>query len=87
MTARALVVGATGISGGNVAQRLLADGWEVAGLCRKPDSLDARITPVVADLLDAEAVADAVRRRAPTHVFFTTWSRCNTEAENCEING
>ena len=82
MTARALVVGATGISGGNVAQRLLADGWEVAGLCRRPDGLDARITPVVADLLDADAVADAVRRRAPTHVFFTTWSRQATEAEN-----
>src|SRR5205085_6167937 len=87
MTARALVVGATGISGGNVAQRLLADGWEVAGMCRRPDSLDARITPVVADLLDANAVAAALRGNAPTPVFFTTWSRCDTEAENCEVNG
>ena len=28
---RALVVGVTGISGGNLAQRLLGDGWEVGG--------------------------------------------------------
>ena len=87
MTARALVVGATGISGGNVAQRLLADGWDVAGLCRRPEGLAPRITPLVADLLDGEAVTAAVRGSAPTHVFFTTWSRCATEAENCDING
>jgi nucleoside-diphosphate-sugar epimerase len=87
MTGRALVVGATGISGGNVAQRLLADGWDVAGICRRPDGLDPRVTPIVADLLDAEAVATAVRASAPTHVFFTTWSRRATEAENCDVNG
>ncbi len=87
MTGRAVVVGVTGISGGNVAQRLLADGWDVAGICRRPDALDARIAPLVADLLDADAVADAVRGSAPTHVFFTTWSRCATEAENCDVNG
>jgi nucleoside-diphosphate-sugar epimerase len=87
MTGRALVVGATGISGGNVAQRLLADGWDVAGLCRRPDGMDARITPLVADLLDPDAVAAAIRRTAPTHVFFTTWSRRATEAENCDVNG
>src|SRR4051812_38059856 len=87
MTRRALVVGATGISGGNVAQRLLADGWDVAGICRRPEALDARITPVVADLLDADAVAAALRGESPTHVFFTTWARCATEAENCDVNG
>ena len=46
MSGRALVVGVTGISGGNLAQRLLADGWEVAGVCRRPEGLDQRITPV-----------------------------------------
>src|SRR3954454_15766825 len=84
---RALVVGATGISGGNLAGRLLAGGWEVAGLARRPRDLDARITPLAADLLDADAVAEAVRGSAPTHVFFTTWSRCDTEAQNCDVNG
>ncbi len=84
---RALVVGVTGISGGNLAQRLLADGWEVAGLSRRPENLDERITPLPADLEDADAVAAAVRGTAPTHVFYTTWSRRPTETENCDVNG
>jgi nucleoside-diphosphate-sugar epimerase len=83
----ALVVGVTGISGGNVAQRLLAEGWEVSGLCRRPEGLDSRIRPVVADLQDADAVADALEGTSPTHVFYTTWSRRPTEAENCDVNG
>jgi nucleoside-diphosphate-sugar epimerase len=87
MSDRALIAGVTGISGGNVAQRLLADGWQVSGLCRNPQGLDERITPLTADLEDAEAVAAAVRGTAPSHVFFTTWSRRATEAENCDVNG
>jgi nucleoside-diphosphate-sugar epimerase len=83
----ALVVGATGISGGNVAARLAEGGWQVSGLSRRPDGLDPRVTPIAADLLDADAVADAVRGTQPTHVFFTTWSRQATEAENCAVNG
>ncbi len=84
---RALIVGATGISGGNLAQRLLADGWEVAGLCRRPQDIDERIRPLAADLKNAEAVSAAVRGTAPTHVFYTTWSRQATETENCDVNG
>src|SRR5438445_1206381 len=84
---RALVVGVTGISGGNLVRRLLTDGWEVAGLCRRPQDIDERITPLVADLEDGKAVAAAVRGTRPTHVFYATWSRRPTEAENCEVNG
>jgi nucleoside-diphosphate-sugar epimerase len=87
VSGRALVVGVTGISGGNVAQRLLDDGWQVAGLSRRAEGLDDRIAHVSADLEDAEAVAAALRGSAPTHVFFTTWSRRATEAENCDVNG
>jgi nucleoside-diphosphate-sugar epimerase len=87
VSGRALVVGVTGISGGNLSRRLLADGWDVVGLCRHPEGIDERITPVVADLEDAEAVSEAVGGTAPTHVFFTTWSRRATEAENCDVNG
>jgi len=87
VSGRALVVGATGISGGNVAARLLADGWDVTGLSRRSDGLDPRVRHVSANLEDADAVAAAVRGTAPTHVFFTTWSRRNTEAENCDVNG
>jgi nucleoside-diphosphate-sugar epimerase len=87
VSGRALIAGVTGISGGNLAARLLDDGWDVAGLCRRPDGLDERITPLATDLEDAESVVDAVRGTAPTHVFFTTWSRRSTEAENCDVNG
>jgi len=87
MSGRALVVGVTGISGGNVAQRLLADDWEVLGLCRNPENVDPRIGVLAADLEDPEAVRAAIGGRRPTHIFFTTWSRQATEAENCEVNG
>jgi nucleoside-diphosphate-sugar epimerase len=87
MSGRALVVGVTGISGGNLSRRLLVDGWDVVGLCRHPEGLDERITPLVADLEDADAVAAVVNGTAPTHVFFTMWSRRATEAENCDVNG
>ena len=55
MSGRALVVGVTGISGGNVADRLLADGWDVLGLSRRPSGLDQRITP--AAFMDAAVAA------------------------------
>jgi nucleoside-diphosphate-sugar epimerase len=84
---RALVVGVTGISGGNLARRLVADGWEVVGLCRRPHDLEPQVAAIAVDLEDAEAVAAAVRGTAPTHVFYATWSRRPTEAENCEVNG
>ena len=87
MSGRALVVGVTGISGGNIAGRLLTDGWDVLGLCRRPAELDPRVTALAADLEDADAVAAVVRATSPTHVFFTTWSRRETEAENCDVNG
>jgi nucleoside-diphosphate-sugar epimerase len=87
VSGRALVVGATGISGGNVARRLVGDGWDVLGLCRRPEDLAEGIAPLAADLEDADDVAAAVRGTAPTHVFCTTWSRRSTEAENCDVNG
>ena len=87
MSGRALVVGVTGISGGNVATRLLADDWEVLGLCRNPDGVDARIETIAADLENADSVKSAIEGTGPTHVFFTTWSRQPTEAANCDVNG
>ena len=87
MSARALVVGVTGISGGNVATRLLADDWEVFGLCRNPEDIDARIETLAADLEDAASVRSAIEGTKPTHVFYTTWSRQPTEAQNCDVNG
>ena len=42
---------------------------------------------IVASAATALSVSASVRGTAPTHVFFTTWSRRATEAENCDVNG
>ena len=84
---RALIAGITGISGGNLAERLLADGWTVHGLARRPAPVPAGVRPVAADLLDPVATKAAVAGLDPTHMFFTTWARQATEAENCRVNG
>lgn len=82
----ALVVGATGITGGNLASYLVASGWTVYGLSRTPSST-AGVIPVSADLLDADATATALRGVPISHVFYCTWTQRNTEAENVEANG
>jgi nucleoside-diphosphate-sugar epimerase len=84
---RALIAGITGISGGNLADRLLHDGWTVHGLARDPSSAPDRVGRVAADLTDAGATRSAVAGLDPTHVFFTTWARQSNEAENIRVNG
>ncbi|WP_425374306.1 SDR family oxidoreductase [Lichenihabitans psoromatis] len=83
----ALVVGVTGISGSNVADLLVAEGWTVHGLARRPPQDRPGIHPVTADLLDPASVAEAVTGLDIGHVFFCTWARQETEDENCRVNG
>src|SRR4051812_36201891 len=84
---RALVVGASGISGYNTAHHLVQQGWEVYGVSRRePQGLDG-VTPILVDATDAGAVASALGDRSFTHVFYCTWARQETEAENCRVNG
>lgn len=83
----ALVVGATGIVGLNLAAHLAVQpDFAVYGLARTPRPL-AGVQPVAADLRDAAAVQAAVGRLGITHVFFTSWLRQENEAKNCEVNG
>ncbi|WP_101925086.1 MULTISPECIES: SDR family oxidoreductase [Luteimonas] len=82
----ALIVGSTGISGHNLANVLVASGWTVYGLARTPLP-QTGVLPVAADLLDAEASAEALRGLPITHVFFCTWTRRDTERENVDANG
>lgn len=49
-TRSALVVGATGIIGRTLAERLAEQGWQAHGLSRRTASLPAGVTPVAADL-------------------------------------
>lgn len=82
----ALVVGASGISGSNLAAELIAQGWTTYGLSRKPNLEIDGLQPLAADLLNMEHLKSALLNVAPTHVYITTWMRNDTEAENIRIN-
>ena len=82
----ALVVGATGITGSNLAEELIAQGFTTYGLSRNPNDEIVGLIPVKADLLDVENLTNALEQIAPTHVYFTTWMRNDTEAENIRVN-
>lgn len=79
----ALVVGATGITGGNLAAFLVASGWVVYGLSRHEQS---GVIPVTADLLDKPATKQALAGLPITHVFYCTWVRRDNEKANVEAN-
>jgi nucleoside-diphosphate-sugar epimerase len=83
----ALVVGASGIIGGNLARELTATGWTVYGLSRTPGPAESKVKPVAANLLDAASVRSALENVTPTNLFITTWTRRPTEAENIKVNG
>src|SRR3954452_14750364 len=87
MNQGALVVGASGIIGSSLAQRLVADGWTTYGLARHPPLDIAGVKPVAADLLDCRSLRSGLTGISPTHVFLTTWKRNVTEAENIRVNG
>ena len=86
MTHKALIIGATGMVGQNLANRLVAEGWTVYGLARRIEALPSGVLPIKADTLDPDALRDALAGLAPSHVFFTTWTRRETERENCLAN-
>jgi nucleoside-diphosphate-sugar epimerase len=87
MERHALVVGVTGIQGGALAARLVDHGWTVSGLARRPEDVPPGVHPVAADLLDPSGLRAALAGTDPTHVFFNSWLRQASEAENIEVNG
>jgi nucleoside-diphosphate-sugar epimerase len=82
----ALVVGASGITGINLAEKLIVQGWETYGLARTPNREIKGVKPVAADLLDIDGLQQALTNIRPTHVYITTWMRNETEAENIRVN-
>ena len=85
---RALIIGATGIVGGNLARHLSPEGtWDVYGISRNPPRGLSAFKPITVDVLDAAATAHALAQIEPTHVFFCSWTRMPTESENCRVNG
>jgi nucleoside-diphosphate-sugar epimerase len=83
----ALIVGVTGIAGYNTARALVRAGRRVVGLSRSPRYDVTGVEHVYADVLDTDALESAIRGRGITDLFFTTWSRQDTEADNCRVNG
>ena len=52
MTLRAVIAGATGLIGSNLADHLVSKGWEVYGIVRKPQGSVPGVRPIAADLLE-----------------------------------
>lgn len=84
----ALIIGYTGIVGGNLAAHLASLGdWKITGLARGANVRVPGVAALAVDLLDRNATLDALRAVDPTHVFYNTWTRRDTETQNVEANG
>jgi len=86
MENKALVVGATGITGSNLAEKLVSKGWTTYGIARNPNTAIEGLQPIAANLLSPEDLSGKLQDIHPTHVFFTTWMRNDSEAENIRVN-
>jgi nucleoside-diphosphate-sugar epimerase len=82
----ALIVGSTGMVGGNLAALLVEQRWTVYGIARRASSMEG-VIPVPVDLLNLNGLLAALKSVMPTHVFFCTWRRQPSEAENIAVNG
>jgi len=82
----ALVVGSSGMAGNNLAKELVIQGWKTYGLSRSSKNNLEGVIPVRADLLNIDSLKQALIEVNPTHIFFTTWMRQNSEQENIEVN-
>src|SRR5262249_61336579 len=87
MPLRAVIAGATGLIGSNLADHLVSKGREVYGIARKPQGGVRGVRPIAADLLEPESLRSSLAGVDPTHVFLTTWVRRATEGENIAANG
>lgn len=87
MKKRALIIGASGVTGSNLAEHLLAGGWSVHGLSRGRTPVVPGCQHITADLTSPESVAAGLKGLDVSHVFFTAWARQATEKENIRVNG
>jgi nucleoside-diphosphate-sugar epimerase len=87
MTLRAVIAGATGLIGSNLAEHLVSKGWEVYGVARKPQSGVRGVRAIAADFLEPGSLRASLAGVDPTHVFFTTWVRRASEEDNIAANG
>lgn len=81
---RALIVGASGISGQAAATHFRDAGWQTFGLTRSQPAPEG-VTAVHGDLLDPASLS-GLAEIDPDVVVFTAWVMRGTEAENIEAN-
>jgi len=84
MKKKAVVVGALGVIGRYVVEKLVAEGdWQVAGLSRRPAKNGPRYSHISVDLLDLDDVADKLGElRDVTHVFYAAFQPGTGNAAN-----
>ncbi|MDE1179868.1 SDR family oxidoreductase [Paraburkholderia sp.] len=87
MKKHALIIGASGIVGSNLAAQLLSDDWTVSGLSRGRTAVLPDIDAITADLTSRESIDRALNGKTFSHVFFTAWSRQANEKDNIRVNG
>ncbi len=84
---RALIAGATGLSGRYAARLFRSKGWHVTTLSRGTPGDTESDRHVAADLMDPAAVVTALAGLTDiTHVFLCIWSMQANEAENVRVN-
>ena len=82
----ALVVGASGIAGSALRDRLAGAGWPVLALSRTAGAPQEGVKQLQADLGSPSELLRVLADEQPTHVFFTAWSPRPTEKENIDVN-
>lgn len=84
MKKKAVVVGALGVIGRYIVEKLVAEGdWQVVGLSRRPARNGPRYSHVAVDLLDLDDVAGKLGNlRDVTHIFYAAFQPGTGNAAN-----
>src|SRR5262245_31438067 len=84
MQNKAVVVGALGVIGRYIAEKLVEEaGWQVVGLSRRKASDRSRYQHIAVDLLDAEDTKRKLAELADvTHVFYAAFQAAPGSAAN-----
>ena len=84
MKKKAVVVGALGVIGRYIVEKLVAEGgWQVIGLSRRPAKDGPRYSHISVDLLDLDDVAAKLGRlRDVTHIFYAAFQPGTGNAAN-----
>ena len=85
---KAVVVGALGVIGRYIVDRLLAEGdWQVVGLSRRPAKATPRYSHIAVDLLDLKDVARKLKGLGDvTHIFYAAFQPSSGAASGYAAN-